>query len=108
MSDISDMFSLSIPGWLKLAGGIAAIHADHGADIATLKQDAPKAMSLAKDVVALIAKVHAEEPKSPISKAHPAAPSVTKVSVHTATDHVSSGISEAEQRIFDRASQTTG
>lgn len=109
--------NLSVSGWLKLAGGLLAIRVEHGEDIATLKRDVPKALSLAKDVAALVNKVHAEEPTAkphvikdadaPMSR--PSGRTAEQMTAYAAIQHVEQhGISEAEQRAFDRASQQTG
>jgi hypothetical protein len=107
--------------WLALGGGAIAVLKKHGADTAQLLSDVPKAISLAKDIMALASTVH-PTPQAVVTPVVPPAtppPGVTlptqpdlfspeKVSAETVIAHIQArGISVAEKAIMDRASQAS-
>lgn len=113
------MTDLTLMQWIKLGGGGLRILQENGADVSRLKADIPAAIRLAKAFAGLVHSVvppaAAEAPATsadPVQSATAAsaqAAAAPRLSAQAAIEHIQArGLSEAEQRLFDRASQSSG
>lgn len=114
------MTDLTLMQWIKLGAGGLRILQENGADVSRLKADIPAAIRLAKAFAGLVHSVvppaAAEAPATtagPVQSATAAntqaAAAAPRLSAQAAIEHIQArGLSEAEQRLFDRASQSSG
>lgn len=86
------------------AGVLAGLLKKHGADLADIADDVPKAIAIAADFHAALK----GEPE-PVAGTSPVAVKAPVLSAQQAAEHVKEkGISDAERSTFDRASQSYG
>lgn len=86
--------------WLRLSAGTIALLRGHGADVADLIADIPKAIGLAHDIASLL-----EQVRGVPATSGPAALRPDPVGAHElARDVGADGLTPQEKAMFDRAS----
>jgi hypothetical protein len=110
------MTDLTIPQWIKLAAGALGVLKAHGADVADLKRDIPKAIGLAKDLHDVYTSVAPAAAQAASEGVHAGAltggagtvakpPAAARATAADAMRHVRDfGLTPGEQAMFDRAS----